>query len=195
MSWFVGLTMTFSFISSTISTMLTFTALSPSSIRVSGGASPITVFPDGDKVAKDGITLIATPKDKEEGGSISWPGEYNQGGISIRGIGHEGGKQASYVADPDGVRCAFLSEPVLDWTDKQIETVGDIDVLVLPAADAKLVQKLVEEFDPRVLILLPGSEKGALGAVEKVIGVKERTAEYKLKGALPAEGREVILLQ
>jgi hypothetical protein len=57
------------------------------------------------------------------------------------------------------------------------------------------VQKLVEEFDPRVLILLPGSEKGALGAVEKVIGVKERTAEYKLKGALPAEGREVILLQ
>ncbi len=174
--------------------MLTFTATGPSSFRVTGADSPLNVFPDGGKPSEKDITLIALPEEKETPGIISWPGEYNRGGVSIRGIGHDEGKQVSFVADPDGVRCAFLSAPVKDWTDKQIESVGDIDVMVLPAADAKLVQKLVDEFDPRVLILLPGDDKAALAAVEKVIGVKERASEYKLKGALPAEGREVIVL-
>ncbi len=174
--------------------MLTFTATGPSSLRVLGAETPINVFPDGGKLSDKDINLLALPEETETPGVISWPGEYNRGGVSVRGIGHEDGEQVSYVADPDGVRCAFLSEPVKDWTDKQIESVGDIDVMVLPAADAKLVQKLVDEFDPRVLILLPGEDKTALAAIEKIVGVKERAKEYKLKGALPAEGREVILL-
>ncbi|MSR87314.1 hypothetical protein EXS70_04055 [Candidatus Peribacteria bacterium] len=176
--------------------MLTFTALTTSSFRVTGGTTPVTVFPaKASTGGKDGITLLSVPEETDTPGAISWPGEYNVGGISVKGIGHNDGKQVSYVADIDGVRCAFLSSPVLDWTDKQIESVGDIAVLVLPATDGKLVQKLVDEFDPRVLIILPGTEKGALGSVEKVIGVKERASEYKLKGALPAEGREVVVLE
>ncbi len=177
--------------------MLTFSTLGPSSFRVTGGQTPVVVFPDSPKAAKDTITLVSIPEEpskKLESGSISWPGEYNLGGISVRGIGHDDGKQVSYVADVDGIRCAFLSAPVKDWTDKQIEAVGDIDVMVLSAAEAKLTQKLVDEFDPRVLILLPGTDKDALKSVEKVIGVKERASEYKLKGALPAEGREVVVL-
>jgi hypothetical protein len=175
--------------------MLTFSAQSPTSFRITGGASAMTVYPDSPKGAgKEDIVLVSIPEEKESSGAVSWPGEYNIGGVSVRGIGHDDGKQVSYVADPDGVRCAFLSAPVKDWSDKQIEAVGDVDLLVLPAADAKLTQKLVDEFDPRVLILLPGKDKAALQAVEKVIGVKERVSEYKLKGALPAEGREVVVL-
>ncbi len=174
--------------------MLTFTALSPTSFRLQNGDANLTVFPDDAKAAKDGLTLFSVPEEKESAGVISWPGEYNMSGVSVRGIGHDDGKQVSYVADPDHVRCAFLSSPVKDWTDKQIESVGDIDVLVLTAADVKLTQKLVDEFDPRVLILLPGKDKEALKSVEKVIGVKERVSEYKIKGALPAEGREVVVL-
>ncbi len=175
--------------------MLTFTSLSPSSFRLTGGQTAVVVFPDAAKGAKDGITLLSVPEEKDTAGALSWPGEYNLGGISFKGIGHDDGKQVSYVADVDGVRCAFLSSPVKEWTDKQIEAVGDIDVLALPAADVKLTQKLVDEFDPRVLIILPGAEKGALGAVEKVIGVKERAKEYKIKGSLPQDGREVVVLQ
>ena len=159
----------------------------------------MTVFPDSTpKSSKDGITLVAVPADPSLGSGqesvLSWPGEYNLGGVSVRGIGHNDGKQVSYVTDPDGVRCMFLSAPVQDWTDKQIEAVGDIDVMVLPASEVKLTQKLVDEFDPRVLILLPGKDKDALKAVEKIIGVKERVSEYKIKGSLPQEGREVIVL-
>lgn len=177
--------------------MLTFTPLSPVSLRVTGGPAALTVFPDSlpTKVGeKDGIILSAVPEEKLRDGVISWPGEYNQSGVSLKGVGHSDGKQVSYVAHIDGMRIGFLSAPVQDWTDKQLETVGDIDVLVMPASDVKLTQKLVDEIDPRVLILLPGKEKTALSAVEKVIGVKERVNEYKLKGSLPAEGREVIVL-
>ncbi|NOS67279.1 MAG: hypothetical protein HOO67_02845 [Candidatus Peribacteraceae bacterium] len=174
--------------------MLTFTALSPTSFKLQNGDATLTVFPDGGKAPKDGITLVALPEEKETAGVISWPGEYNMGGVSVRGIGHEDGKQVSYVADPEHIRCAFLSDPVKDWTDKQIEAVGDIDVMVMTAADVKLTQKLVDEFDPRVLILLPGKDKEALKSVEKVIGVKQRVSEYKIKGSLPQEGRDVVVL-
>lgn len=180
-----------------ISNVLTFTSTGPTSLRLSNGGSPLAVFPEPVPTKadeKDGIVLLGVPEEKDRPGCISWPGEYNQGGVSIRGIGHDDGKQVSYVVDADGTRVAFLSSPVKDWTEKQIESVGDIDVLVLPATDVKLTQKLVDEFDPRVLVLLPGKDSNALKSVEKVIGVKERSAEYKIKGSLPAEGREVVVL-
>lgn len=174
--------------------MLTFTALGPSSFRIVGGATPVVVFPDPVKASKEAVTLAAVPEEKDMDNVLSWPGEYNVGGVSFRGIGHDEGKQVSYVADMDGIRLGFLSSPLKDWSDKQLESVGDIDALVMPAGDAKIAQKLVDEIDPRVLILLPTKDKEALKAVEKVIGVKERAAEYKIKGSLPAEGREVVVL-
>ena len=181
-----------------ITSMLTFTSLGPSSLRLTSDGSPMTIFPDPVPTKineKDGVLLLSVPEEKTSSMAvISWPGEYNQGGISVHGIGHDDGKQVSYVVDADRTRIAFLSSPVKDWTEKQVESVGDIDVLVLPAADVKLTQKLVDEFDPRVLILLPGKDKDALKSVEKVIGVKERVSEYKIKGALPVEGREVVVL-
>lgn len=174
--------------------MLTFTSLSSTSLRITGGPAALTVYPDA--LAKDGLTLFSIPEEKDSSSTaLSWPGEYNLGGISFKGVGHDEGKQVSFVAQIDGIRCAFLSSPLKDWADTQIEAVGDIDVMVLPAGDVKLVQKLVDEFDPRVLILLPGDDKGELSSVEKVIGVKEHMSEYKIKGSLPSEGREVIVLQ
>lgn len=175
--------------------MITFTSLD-SATRVSGGAKDLIVYPaDAKKAVKDNvIVLSASPEEQSTDGVVSWPGEYNVGGVSLKGIGHEDGRQVSFVVDIDGVRCALLSSPLQDWTDYQLEAVGDIDVLLIPTSDAKLVQKLVDEFDPRVLILQPTKEKDAHGAVLKAFGAKEKVSEYKLKSSLPAEGREVVVL-
>ncbi len=159
---------------------------------------PLVVFPE--KAAGNdakSIVLLALPEeDAQPANILSWPGEYNEGGVSIYGIGHKEGQQVSYVAEIDGVRCAFLSSPLQDWTDRQIETVGEIDVLTLPTENAKVAQKLIDEFDPRVIILLPTSDKEAYAAITKLIGVKgEAVSEYKLKSSLPAEGREVVVLE
>ncbi len=176
--------------------MITLTSLGSGSLSVSGLNKTLTVFPkDALKAAKDNlIVLAATPQEDAPEGVISWPGEYHVAGTALKGIGHLEGQQVSYVVDCDGVRAAFLSSPLQDWTDKQLEFVGDIDVLVIPTNDAKLVQKLVDEFDPRVLILIPGEDKNAHASVMKVIGAKETVSEYKLKSSLPQEGREVVVL-
>lgn len=174
--------------------MLLFTALGSGSLRVTGTQKQVVVFPSqGAKAVADNvIVLLPNPEEDTTKGCLSWPGEYNEAGVSIRGIGHEEGQQVSFVVEADGVRMGFLSSPLKDWTDKQIELAPDIDVLAIPADDAKLVQKLVDEFDPRILFLLPGKDAST---VEKSIGVKERVSEYKLKGSLPAEGREVYVLE
>lgn len=174
--------------------MLTFSALSESSLKIVGADAPVVVFPESAPKG-DGITILSVPLPAEEYNErvISWPGEYNLSGISFRGIGHNDGKQVSYVMTADGIRIGVLSAPLQDWTDTQIESVGDIDVLVLPAGETKLCQKLIDEFDPRILIVLPGKEKGALGAIEKILGSKKTESDYKVK-SLPAEGREVVVL-
>ncbi len=176
--------------------MITFSSLGSGSFKVAGTPKSLVVFPkDAAKAIDDSVIVLAsTPQEQSKGGVVSWPGEYNVAGVSIKGIGHGDGQQVSYVVDCDGARCAFLSAPLVDWTDKQMEFVGDIDVLVIPTTDAKLVQKLVDEFDPRVLILLPAGNKDAHAAVMKSIGAKETVTEYKLKSSLPAEGRESVVL-
>jgi hypothetical protein len=173
--------------------MLQFNVLSPGSFRLTGGDRPIVAFPaNGAKAAAEGtIVLLGVPEEQSTKGVVSWPGEYNVAGISIRGIGQDEGQQTSFVLEIDGVRLGLLSSPLKDWTDKQIESAPEIDVLIIPAEDAKLVQKLVDEFDPRVLLLLPGKDSAS---VEKAVGVKEHVAEYKIKGSLPAEGREAYVL-
>lgn len=173
--------------------MLLFNALSGGSFSLSGAEKDIVVFPpEGAKAASDSaIVLLAAPEEKTTKGCISWPGEYNVAGVSIKGVGHVEGQQVSYVVEADGVRMGFLSTPLQDWSDKQIELAPDIDVLAIPTEDAKLVQKLVDEFDPRIILLLPGKDAAA---VQKAIGVKEHVQEYKLKGSLPVEGREVYVL-
>ena len=172
--------------------MLQFNASAAGSFRLTGGQKPVTVFPESPKPIEGEIVLVAVPEEKPTRGIVSWPGEYNIGGISIRGVGHLDGRQASFVLEAEGVRVGVLSAPLQDWTDKQLESVPDIDVLVIPAEDGKLAQKLIDEFDPRVLLVLPGKD---LAVLEKAVGVKEHLAEYKLKGSLPAEGREAYVLE
>lgn len=177
--------------------MLTFSALGQGSVKVTGGDKPLVIFPaDPSKVGdKNAIIILSVPEEQSTEGTISWPGEYNEAGISLRGIGHTDGQQVSFLVEADGTRILFLSSPLQDWTDMQIQAVGDVDVLALPTGDVKLVQKLVDEFDPRILLYVPGG-KGDEGAILKAIGAKgEEAGDYKLKGSLPAEGREVVVLR
>lgn len=164
----------------------------PSGLLCSGGPKTFAVFPQGATDA--GLALLSVPEEEPQDGRISWPGEYDMAGMAIRGIGQGGGQQVSYVVRLPGVRCAFLSSPLGEWTEEALERLGSIDLLVLPGENAKAVQKLLDAIDPRLLFLLP-SKDGVDHDVLKMCGAEgqERVMEYKLKSALPAEGREVIV--
>lgn len=154
---------------------------------------PVVSYPD--KNVDGAINLISSPQEFPSREMLSWPGEYDVAGISVRGIGHQEGQRISYVADIDGTRIAFPCAPLEEWEEIDVEHLGDVHVLVLPAEDVKKCQKLLDEVDPRVLIVVPGSDGSLHPDVLKACGAadKEHVSEYKLKGSLPQEGREVVV--
>lgn len=173
--------------------MLTFTHLTGSGVKISGG--PMTVVSFTEKTQESAINLIDSPQEFPSREQLSWPGEYDVAGIGVRGIGHLEGQRISYVADIDGTRVAFPCSPIEEWEELDIEHLGDVHVMVLPAEDGKKCQRLIDEVDPRVLIIVPAKDGSVNGEVLKACGAadKEVVKEFKLKGSLPAEGREVVV--
>lgn len=164
----------------------------PAGLLCGGAPKTFAVFPQGAMDAS--LSLLSLPEEEPQEGRISWPGEYDTAGMAIRGIGQGEGQQVSYVVRLPDARCAFLSSPLGEWTEESLEQLGSIDLLVLPGENAKAVQKFLDAVDPRLLFLLP-SKNGVDHDVLKICGAdgKERVTEYKLKGALPTEGREVVV--
>lgn len=173
--------------------MLTFNYAGNGSVRVTGGEMPVVSFP-ATPVA-GAINLLVSPQESPSRELLSWPGEYDIAGITVRGIGQLEGQKVSYVTEIDNVRIAFLSAPLEVWDDTDLEHMGEVHILVLPAEDQKLCQKLIDDIDPRVLIFVPGSDGSVNPDVLKAAGAvgKPTESEYKLKGALPQEGREVLV--
>lgn len=176
--------------------MITIHSLGGKTIRCDMNGREIVAFA-GKKVDGAKISLLATPADEVEAGVISWPGEYDIDGIAIRGIGHDEGQRVSFVVDDSKTRVAFLSTPLHDWAGHELELLGDVDILCIPADDSKIAQKIIDEVDPRVLIPLPTKDEATFTDLLKSVGAqgKEIEAEYKLKGGLPAEGREIVILK
>jgi len=174
---------------------LTFTSLGGAAVRCDTSKTSIAAFPSGESKAK--LTLLPQPEEKPSEGKISWPGEYDMEGVAIRGIGHGEGNQISYVLEIEGARCAFISSPLQEWTDYGLELLGDVDILVIPTDDEKIVQKIIDEVDPRVVIPLPTKDEGTFESVLKFCGAQnnEIEGEYKTRGSFPAEGREVHILK
>jgi hypothetical protein len=173
--------------------MLTFTYEGASSVRCTGAGKPFIAFPK--KPVAGEINLVSKPEEEFNADIVCWPGEYDIAGVTVRGIGHEEGQQVSYVVEADGYRIAFPSTPLQEFTDGDLEKMGDVQALVLPAEDAKKAIKILEEIDPRVLFVVPGSDGKIDQDFLKQAGAmgKEHVKEYKLKGALPMEGREVVV--
>jgi hypothetical protein len=174
--------------------MITLSTL-PSGCRADVSGSKFDVFPA--KIEKDMWTLALHPEEELKNEKvISWPGEYDFGGISVRAIGQEDGKQVSYACGAEHVNLAFVGAPVLPWSDSEVEKLGDIDVLIVSADNAKKVQDVVESVDPRMVILLE-TEDGDLAGCMKACGKAdaETTKDVKIKkSSLPQDSREVLVL-
>jgi len=172
--------------------MLTFTLLKNHSLKCTGGPMTIVSYPD--TPVASAINLLDSPQENPSREVISWPGEYDVAGIRMRGIGHQEGQRISYLVEVDDVRIAFPCSPLEEWHDSDIEHLGDVHVLVLPAEDLKKCQTLIDEIDPRVLFLIPSADGSMHDEVLKACGAadKEHVKEYKLKG-LSQEGREVVV--
>lgn len=156
--------------------------------------SSFAVFTDS--TSEHQISLQSTPADEPSTEHLSWPGEYDFSGTAITGVGHEGTEAVSYVLQHDQVVCGFMCSPLVDVSDDNLERLGNIDVLVLPAAKGKLVQKIVDEIDPRIVIARLGDNAEENAETLKTLGAEgqEQVSNYKVK-SLPNEGRETVVFK
>ena len=94
------------------------------------------------------------------------PGEYEVKGTMITGIpaklhiNHEkeGDNSTIYAISIDGVRVAFLGNIAPEVKDKQLEALGEIDVLILPIGghgltlDATAAAQIISQIEPKYVI-------------------------------------------
>jgi L-ascorbate metabolism protein UlaG (beta-lactamase superfamily) len=96
---------------------------------------------------------------------IAEPGEYEVKGVSVIGVssyhdaveGKERGKNTMYNIDIDGIHILHLGDLGHTLTDKEIEAIGGVDILLVPVGGtytitAKQAQELIPEIDPSIVI-------------------------------------------
>ncbi|MBU4314808.1 MBL fold metallo-hydrolase [Patescibacteria group bacterium] len=142
--------------------------------------------------------------------TVNHPGEYEVKGISVHGIACEkkdGSKHTIYKIIIEDVKIGFLGSLDRVLKEKEIEVLGDIDVLIVPVGgqsvmDAKLATEVVSQIEPRIVIPSYSHTEGAKGGfagVEqfcKEIGFPAQDVNKAkiTKSSLPDEDMQVIVL-
>lgn len=138
---------------------------------------------------------------------IDGPGEYEIGGVMITGVrtyrddqkGAASGYNTIYVFQVDDMTFCHLGELGHDLTTHQLEEIGVIDVLFVPAhsplSPAKLTE-IVAGIEPRAVIPLYETQE-QLDKLAHELGLKEWEAQEKVvvtPTSLPAEGEETRVI-
>jgi len=143
------------------------------------------------------------------------PGEYESKSVFVQGIGAyhdskdgaERGKTTMFKFDIGGITILHVGDLGVALSDKQIEKIGDIDILIVPVGgkttlDASGAAEVVKQVDPRIVIPMHYKIDGLVGdyatvdAFKKEMGATgEFLPKYKIaKKDLPVETTEVVLL-
>lgn len=150
---------------------------------------------------------------------VSGPGEYEIEGVSIIGLasfhddqkGQERGPNTVCVFEMEELRLAHLGDLGHKLTEKQVEELGDIDVLMIPVGgvytiDAKTAVEVVQSIEPEIVIPmhyktseLDQSTFGELTDLDtftKELGVKViEEKKYSVKSAdMTDEDQTVVVL-
>lgn len=150
---------------------------------------------------------------------ITGPGEYEIQGVSIIGIpsfhdskkGEERGKNTIYVFEIDGLRLAHLGDLGHKLSEETVNSMGDIDVLMIPVGgqytiDAKVAAEVARAIDPNIIIpmhyQMPGLNPAVFAELtdEKLfineLGYQSRhEKKLSLKGSIDDETQEIVVLE
>jgi len=141
---------------------------------------------------------------------IDGPGEYEVKGVFLQGIGIEDEKNGVltiYVIEGNGLRtCYFKGVGKSELSPEQLEKIGSIDVLLLPAdkeqiPSRKKISGLISQIEPNLIVFIKsGKGKAAsekLGTILKEIGIKNFQEEEEIvikKEELKEGGRVAMVL-
>ena len=146
---------------------------------------------------------------------IDTPGEYERSGVYIRGIpsfhdkseGRERGLNTIYIIKTEEMLVCHLGDLGQDkLTDKQVEEIGDIDILMVPVGgkytlDAKGAVEAISQIEPKIIIPMHYKLKDVkidLDGPEKFVKelglTPEKVDKFKTaKKLLPAEEMKLVM--
>ena len=146
---------------------------------------------------------------------LSGPGEYEIRGVLITGVATfhdaEGGKlhgrNTIYVFQMDDLRLAHLGDLGHVLSTEQVDEIGTVDVLFVPARghvlDAARAAEVVAQIEPSVIVPMhyDGSSEEGLAGIEKFcheMGLRQIVPQPRYsvtKGNLPQETQVIVLDQ
>lgn len=210
-----------------LSVALELTYLGHSAFRVRGkdvtivtDPHPPTPFPSMGKPAADIVTISHKNPNHDYAGGVAGnprlvtgPGEYEVADVLIAGVAtamqpHHGPLNTAYVFRLDDLTICHLGDIRTKLTDKQVEDIGNINVLLVPVGGGGALgpaeaAEVIAQLDPAIVVpmhyRLDGAAVEGLEPVDlfcREIGLKEYVPESKLtiaKGSLPTEVRVVVL--
>jgi len=147
---------------------------------------------------------------------ITKAGEYEIGGITVLGVityhdgegGSKRGRNTAYLIEVDDVAICHLGDLGHVLTGRQVEEIGNVNVLLLPVGgvstiNASMAAEVVRQLEPKIVVPMHyktpvlGRELEPVDKFLKEMGVKNVTTQPSLsvsKSTLP-ENLQVILLE
>lgn len=123
------------------------------------------------------------------------PGEYEVRDTIIEGV--QTGTAVSYKIESDGLSLVRLGQQTAELTDKQIEALSPIDLLVIPCRglNADQVSKLVSGLEPRIIVPIE-TDAALVKSLSSELGVKpESVAKFKVSlKDLPQDSQKLVVL-
>lgn len=150
-------------------------------------------------------------EEKKQPFIINHAGEYEVQGIFVTGVSapkKDKTDHTIYRFGLEGIRIGFLGALDRKLTDKEIEALGNIDVLILPVGGASVLSKdvaneLVAQIEPRLVIPSHFKTQGLKEKFEDVEGFckelacpKSEEKKFKLtKSSLPTDDIKIVVLE
>jgi L-ascorbate metabolism protein UlaG (beta-lactamase superfamily) len=146
------------------------------------------------------------PEDHKKVFNIPHAGEYEVGGVAVAGVDatrKDGTAHTIYRFDIEGVKVGFLGALDRTLSEKEIEGLGPIDILIVPAGGknvmtASQAAEVVAQIEPRMVIpsyVDGGDDYGMPDALKRELGCPtEEVSKLKIaKSGLPEEDMKLVI--
>ncbi len=170
-------------------------------------ASILVQSHEGKDTGNVGAISAEHPEEGRKTFAIPHAGEYEVQGVFVTGIHapkKDGTSHAIFRFDAEGMRVGFLGALDRTLTTAEVEALGPIDILIVPAGgqdvlSATQAAEVVATVEPRMVIpSYVGAEKyGTADALKRELGCpSEEVQKLKItRSALPEEDMKMVILQ
>lgn len=145
------------------------------------------------------VTAPGAPKATDGAFRITTPGEYDVAGFSLRGIFLADEATAFVVEAGELAVCVFPEQLPDELRDRDIESIGEVDIFVVPAFSSTAVGKvnmLIREIEPKVVLPLVSDTKLRASLAREVGKDAESMEKFSVaQKDLAEEGVRLIFLQ